>query len=255
MTNDNNHDDYEDHDEGPRYQPHGDIPNMGLSTSLKRLHFMGSDMFMRQQLTNLDLVDQFLTDLELQVLRELNESEKTPVEAHFLGAQSQMWLFAAYELVRTWRQRAHGIVKLSQAGKLQQRLTELEAEDDGRPHPGRNGRIEGIKTVLASPELVDLIGRQIRAVHIPFKRLEFLRVSLAKHEVSGRERAAAYFPGYGRINMYCGSLDYELENGKYSMGFINRRDIADELRHLDLDSEPPDDDELAGFDSFMAGEA
>jgi len=242
-----------DEEAGPKYQPQEAIPDMGLSASLRRLHFMSTDMFMGQQLTNLDLVDSFLTDLEYQVLREYFETDRTPAEAHFLGAQSQMWLFAAYELVRTWRQRANGVTKLAQTGKLEQRLAELKAEDDGRPHPGRHGRIEGIETVLANPALLNVIERQSRALHIPFKRLEFLRVSLAKHEVSGQQRAAAYFPGYGRINKYCGALDYELENGKYIIGYLNRRDVAEELRHLDLDGEPPTNEELQAFDSFMDG--
>jgi hypothetical protein len=46
---------------------------------------------------------------------------------------------------------------------------------------------------------------------------------------------------HGRINKWCGSLDYELENGRYSMGEINRRDIADEIRMLVADDYLPSD--------------
>jgi hypothetical protein len=39
-------------------------------------------------------------------------------------------------------------------------------------------------------------------------------------------------PGYGRINMLCGSMDYELadRDGKYYL--VNRRDIADFTRYI-----------------------
>ncbi|TDG04016.1 hypothetical protein E1N52_32135 [Paraburkholderia guartelaensis] len=87
----------------------------------------------------------------------------------------------------------------------------------------------------------------------PLTRLEWVRVSLAKHEVSGNPKQAALMPGYARINNWCGSLDFELENGKYSMGYINRRDIADSIRKLDFTAEPPTDEEIAEFDAYMEG--
>jgi hypothetical protein len=90
-------------------------------------------------------------------------------------------------------------------------------------------------------------------MHIPFTRLEFIRVAIAKHEVSGRANSIAHFPGYGRINMYCGSLDYQLENGKYIMGTISRRDVADSMRSVDLESEPPNEGDLKAFDDYMKG--
>ena len=38
-----------------------------------------------------------------EVLQKLLQEERTPPETMFLSAQSQMWIFAAYELMRTWR--------------------------------------------------------------------------------------------------------------------------------------------------------
>jgi len=48
-------------------------------------------------------------------------------------------------------------------------------------------------------------------------------------------------------------LDYEIENGIYSMGTINRRDIADEIRALLAIDYVPNDDDIASFDEFMRG--
>ncbi len=62
-----------------------------------------------------------------------------------------------------------------------------------------------------------------RRTHILFAQLEAIRVTLAKHELRGKRNSIASIPGYGRINRWCGSLDYELQNGQYSLGYINRR--------------------------------
>lgn len=68
-----------------------------------------------------------------------------------------------------------------------------------------------------------------------------------------KDNSVALRPGYGRINSWCGALDYEIENGIYSMGTINRRDIADEIRALLADDYVPSDDDIASFDEFMRG--
>jgi hypothetical protein len=64
--------------------------------------------------------------------------------------------------------------------------------------------------------------------------------------------AGRFAPHYGRINSWCGALDYELNNGRYILGYINRRDIADSLRAIPSLS-VPNDEELGSFDAFMKG--
>lgn len=86
-----------------------------------------------------------------------------------------------------------------------------------------------------------------------FVRLEGIRISLAKHEVRKKKGSVALHPGYGRINRWCGALDYEIENGRYSIGDINRRDIADEIRMLASNGYVPSDEDIASFDEFMRG--
>ncbi len=53
--------------------------------------------------------------------------------------------------------------------------------------------------------------------------------------------------------MWCGSLDYQMDNGPYILGTINRRDIADSIRRLDCSAEVPTDEALKQFDDFMSG--
>src|SRR4051812_45373896 len=100
-------DDYiEDRDDFPNYRDPDQVKESELRTALCGLRLLGDDLYLRMQAVNLSLVDQFVMRLEYDTLRKLNDEESTPVpEAAFLSAISQMWIFAAYELLRTWRQR------------------------------------------------------------------------------------------------------------------------------------------------------
>ncbi|RBB35704.1 hypothetical protein DPV79_27180 [Burkholderia reimsis] len=245
--------DFEEHDEGPRYAAPETIDSMALYQSLSNLVFFSDDMYLRSQAHNLNLVDQFLMPLEHKVLRELLETDSTPADTYFLLAQSQMWIFAAYELLRTWRQRASEIIKWHANHGLEQKLAALKERDKTGSHFGLRIRIEQIGRALDDEAIVAELDRQLRHTYIAFTRLEWVRVSLAKHEVSGNPKQAALMPGYGRINNWCGSLDFELENGKYSTGYINRRDVADSIRHFDFTADPPDDAQLELFDAYMSG--
>lgn len=118
-------------------------------------------------------------------------------------------------------------------GGLHQKLDALKAKADGVQHFGRDNQIKQLECVIADPSLVTRIKNELLHLHIPFTRLEFIRVAIAKHEVSGKAKAAALMPGYGRINMYCGSLDYQMDSGKVILGTINRRDLADSFRNID----------------------
>lgn len=240
-------------DSGLRYEPLERIDPMGVFKSLTKLHFLGDDPYLRVQANNLGIVDQYVTQLEYDVLKKLREMERTPPEAHFLSAQSQMWIFAAYELLRTWRQRVREVINAAEKKELNERLRALETERENYPHFGRQVRIEQLQRVINEPAVLVQIQAQRRHLHIPFVRLEHIRVSIAKHEVRGKEKRPALAPGYGRINSWCGSLDYDLENGRYSMGLINRRDIADSIRHLNLDEPPPSAESIKEFNGFMSG--
>ena len=244
----------DDNYDRPRYKRASDIDPSALHEAICKLHLLGDDVYLRMQAFNLAIVDQFLTDLEYQVLKKQFDEERTPVaDAAFLSAQSQMWIFAAYELLRTWRQRAREMIKWADSGGLEQKLAVYE-KAEGYMHLGRHYRADQIRAVLADPDKLDAIRRDLKRTHIVFARLEAIRVSLAKHEVRKKKGSVALRPGYGRINRWCGSLDYELENGRYSMGEINRRDIADEIRMLVADDYVPSDEDIASFDTFMRGQ-
>ncbi len=246
-------DDFTDEgNDGPPYRRPEEIGQSELTTALRQLHLF-DEPYLRMQGFNLEIVDRFIMGLEYDVLEKLVREEGTPVpDGLFLSAQSQMWIFAAYELLRTWRQRAKDVIKWAENGGLEAKLRVYE-KDVGYQHFGRQIRAGQIQRVLADPSIVEGLKRDLKRTHILFAQIEAIRISIAKHEVRERRNSVALMPGYGRINSYCGSLDFELENGAYSMGNISRRDIADGIRALANGDPPPADEEIDRFDAFMRG--
>src|SRR6266403_1670840 len=244
-------DDLEPYD-GPKYRLPETIAQSELRKALDSLALFGRDPNFRNQAFNIALVDEFVMKLELNLLRQQFQEERTPVaEAAFVSAQSQMWIFAAYELMRTWRQRGKDMIKWADNGGLEPKLATLRRKT-AFVHFGREFRARQIEQVLASPALLQRLRDDLRRTYIPFARMEAIRVSIAKHEFRGQKNSVALMPTHGRINRWCGSIDFELENEGAIMGTISRRDIADELRNIP-DFQLPTDDEIRSFDEFMRG--
>lgn len=249
--NDGDFEDYHGPDDGPPYEDARELDGSEIPAALSCLTLF-NDTYMEMQGYNLGIVDGFLNNVERHVLKRLIDEERTPADdAMFLNAQSQMWIFAAYEVMRTWRQRAKDVIKWHANGGLQMKLKSLE-EDQGFRNLGAMRRADMLRDVIANPALVDALKDDLKRTHVMFTRMEYLRVSLAKHEVSGRPKSIPMAPGYGRINMWCGSLDYELSNGKYILGYMSRRDIADDIRAIPRLLVPTDEN-LESFDAHMKG--
>jgi hypothetical protein len=231
-----------------RYAPIEEIDWGALRSALYSLQFF--DPYLGMQATNLSLVDQFITGLEYTALREDDESRD--IEALiFLNAQSQMWIFAVYELLRTWRGRVKDVLKWHQNGGLTLKIKALRKEK-GFLHLREQFLADELERVRRDPTIVDRIREDLRLTHVLFSQIEFLRVSLAKHEVSGKAKSVASAPGYGRLNMWCGSLDYEMEAGQIILGMLNRRDIADGIRAFLDRGDIPSTETLSAFDEFMS---
>lgn len=247
-------DDYEpadEHQDGPRYADVATLEGWKIPAALQGLTLF-RDPYLSMQAQNLAVVDHFLNGLEQRVMKRHFLEDRTPIDdAIFLNAQSQMWIFAAYEVLRTWRQRAKEIIKWHDSGGLQMKLEALE-RNQGFVHDGNHGRAAMIREVIADPAIVQALRDDLKRTHMVFARMEHLRISLAKHEVPGKAKSLAISPGYGRINQWCGALDYELGNGRYIMGYVSRRDIADDIRAIPK-LEVPTDENLASFNEYMKG--
>ncbi|MEZ5813877.1 MAG: hypothetical protein R3E13_04040 [Alphaproteobacteria bacterium] len=236
------------------YRRADDIEQYELRDSLAKLALFSDDVFLTMQAANLSLIDEQLVVLEYEVLRELIELERTPPSTFYLSALTQMWIFSAYEILRTWRQRAKEVVKWAENGGLETKLEVLE-QDLGYLHIGKQFRAKQIRKVIDDMSFVDRLKNDLRRIHVLFARIEALRVCIAKHEVAGCPNSVAYSPGYARICYECGSLRYELANNNYVYDYISRRDIADEMRNLWSDDKLMTDEEVAQFDDFIGGRA
>jgi hypothetical protein len=236
-------------DRVPGYLPFEKIDWSALDASLSELQLF-DDPYLRMQATNVSIVDQFITRLEYDALQSEFNEQLDPSLLAFLNAQSQMWIFSAYELLRTWRARVKDVVKWHENGGLKLKIEAL-SRDEGFRHYAKELRAKQLQRVLDDSTIIDKIREDLRVSHVLFCQLEFLRISLAKHEVSGKKSSTAYAPGYGRINRWCGSLDYQMEAGQVILGNLNRRNVAEGIRSWRDRSELPTDESLAGFDAYM----
>lgn len=222
-----------------------------IAAALRGLHLFGDDPYLSMQATNVDIVDGFCMLIERQTLNALMKEDGTPADAFFLGAQSQMWMFAIYETLRTWRERAKNVVKWSKTGGLASRISHLR-RDVGFRHYGQEMQASQLEQVLSTPAVVKDIEADIRRSHMPFARIEALRIAFAKHEVAGKQNSVAFAPGYGRIDHWTGSLKYEISSGRNIIDYVSRRDIANDVRAM-ASLPPPSQKDIDSFDAMMRG--
>lgn len=160
---DRDEDYYDDYmaDQEPSFRARTDISPDELTSALHSLVLLRDDMYLGLQVTNLTVVDQFTMHLEHHTLQEYVRTDKTPPTTMFLNAQSQMWIFAAYELLRTWRARAKDIIKLANNGRLELKAASL-VEDQGYLHAGQEMRAKQLREVAADPAIIETIEIDIR---------------------------------------------------------------------------------------------
>lgn len=211
----------------------------GLSEVLRRLPLL-DELFLGMQAMNIDLVDDFLEGQEAQLLRDYVEAERTPIPAAlFVSALSQMWVFAVYELLRTWRQRVQEILKWAKTlealdgDERQAAVAQKRQEIERRASEARDADLRWQLFERADDaRFVDELRSAIDRAELVFHAVEAVRVTLAKHEVPRREGVYAAAPGYARIDMSNGSMQWQLELGRNEIEIVSRRGLADALRAL-----------------------
>lgn len=217
-----------DGEEDAPYISQGEIDFSFISTYIKQLPFFNDDLFLGMQAINVGITDQSITNWEYEVLSELFRSDKTPEATYALSAFSQMWIYGLYEALRIWRDRRFQLNKLYKNGGIESKIDSLE--DDDPANLTLEIRIEQLKKYKADSTYRDLIETTWAKIEPIYRMVELFRINLAKHSAPGKDNAIPRAPGYGRINRWCGALDYELINSNGSYEYLNRRDIADSLR-------------------------
>jgi hypothetical protein len=208
-----------------------------LADSLQTLPVLEDDIYLRLQAFNLGLVDSLLREWERGLLAEYHEKEHTPIPTMtIVGAVGQLWVFGLYELLRTWRQRvrevlafAEELATLDQQAR-ERRLEEKRAEvheasaDPARPNPAH---WNGFERVANDRAFLDRLQDTLDRSEWPFRKLEALRVHLAKHEVPKAKGSYAMSPGYTRIDEVSQSICWEVSLGDMEVEILSRREIAD----------------------------
>ncbi len=241
----------QDRDYVPAYLTPDQIPQYALGEALKSLTLFSTDMNLVNQAVNLTIVDEFVMDLEYDYLRaKLNETFNA-YDSIFLSAQSQMWIFSAYEVMRTWMQKAKGYVHTAKNAGLHQKLVSLK-RDRGYINYTALQKADEIQALIDDPALVKMLEDDLARIYFLFIRLETLRVALAKHEARKRPNALMVGSTVAYMNRECGSLEYQMNSGMMIHGNISRRDIADEIRAIP-EFMVPTADEVKSFDQFMRG--
>jgi hypothetical protein len=199
------------------------------------------DLYLRMQALNIELVDAYLSDMEHYLLQEYMEVEKTPIETTLMvSALSQLWIFGLYELLRTWRQRAADILHFAE------KLKPLDQDSRKKLIAEKKREIKSSVPLIGSESFYwppyEKMGKNLKfattirnAIDISerlFRRIEALRVSLAKHEIPKGKGAIALAPGYGRIDMSDGSIYWQVVLEKNEIDLVSRRTIADDCRAL-----------------------
>jgi hypothetical protein len=240
-----------DYYDRPRYRSVVEIGPGDLVEALKTLAGFSENPFLVMQAGQLCMIDNLLNALEDEVMRHQFDDDPPRDKIALLGALSPMWVYAAYELQRTWRQRCEEVIKLGESGGLDFKAVHLEREL-GYRHYDRELRAEQLRDAQQRPELVEQMRVDLRRTEMGFTTLEFIRVALAKHEVSkrGSKKPIAFAPGIARPNRYCGSMEYEMSNGGAIIGNVTRRDIAETIRSIP-EAKNPSDEDLAGFRAYM----
>jgi len=200
-----------------------------IGSRLRSLPFFEDDTYLSMQGINVGIADPVITHYEYALLKEQFETEKTPVEmAMAVSALSQMWIYGLYEVLRLWRDRKFQFEKLHKNGGIELKIKSL-SDDDPLNHTIEI-RKKQLMRYKANVEYRDLIAKTWMRIEGVYRSVELYRINLAKHCAPGKDGAHPRAPGYGRINRYCGAMDYELLDKDGAYRIMNRRDVADSLR-------------------------
>ena len=202
-----------------------------ITMGMKNLPFFEDDTFLGMQAINVGIVDAVLTSQEYALLRRQFDEERTPADlAHTTSALSQMWILGIYEVVRMWRDRRYEFKKLCDAGGIDAKITHLQSNEEANATVLI--RRDQLKKYRDETSYRDRIEKAWERLEPVYRMIELFRMNLAKHASPGKDAVIPRAPGYGRINRWCGSIDFELVDKEGHYHTINRRDIANALRAM-----------------------
>jgi hypothetical protein len=206
------------------------------------------DMWLGMQAQHIAAVEiAIIRPLELHTARKIFNEEGYVDVMMALNGVSQMWLFALYEFLRTWRQRATQLLQLadqySKTKPIKQKafLTKTVADAKGK----EKHIFSGISfyshhiSKIADTDFVASVKAYYDKTDGWFCFIEELRMNLAKHEVPKARGMVAEMPGYARIDLVRGTLYWQFIDTQGGLQKLDRREAA----KFFLDIKVPDYDE------------
>jgi hypothetical protein len=197
------------------------------------------DVWLGMQARNIVIVDRIVRHFEQVALNGFYENDRFSMDDLMpLNAMSQVWIFALYEFLPTWLQRASKLIgyadrlagmKTTAERAVFLKAIEAEAREKGKyvrfapvfyyDHVARVGDEKFIASIRTYREKIRLL----------FRDLEAIRMPLAKHEISGTKASKfmAEAPGYGRVNVMTGSVYWQIALTDGTVDVIDRHSLAD----------------------------
>jgi len=187
-------------------------------------------VFLLMQANNLGLVDEMIEDMERQLLQEYVERERTPHPTFDkVSALSQLWVFGVFQKLLQIADRVRYLPREQREAQIASHREELPL-----------WHYRSLVQAATDESQADRIRTALSRLERPFRRVEALRVNLAKHEMPIHEMPkprrrtgpAALGAGYGRIDSATGSIWWMVPLRDHEVDALSRRDIARECRKL-----------------------
>lgn len=174
---------------------------------LKTLPLFKDDVFLRMQAHNIAMVNDHILNFEQDMFQKFIENDRAPIpEMLFTSAISQMWIFSLYELLRTWRQQVREILvhREKYIGKKEPSIVVPEQLDINT----NRSYLQALVRAETDDDFAALLKVTDQILEPVFRKIEGVRVTLAKHEVPKQKGVKAANVGYSRIDPLTGSINY-----------------------------------------------
>jgi len=191
----------------------------GMLGTLRRMPFF-EDAYFHMRARHLALGDGYLRSLE----DGYRTAPAMPQDEIVLGALSEMWLMAAFDLLHAWREQTR--VVLTHPGLSDQVSTASVSVEISEQIAGSANLRQVISRMRRDVRYARKLRRYAVAVEHVYRDLRELRELLARHEVL-RARQPGGSPAHVRINPENGSLIYALRTRHGTVRPLSRVQIAD----------------------------
>lgn len=182
--------------------------------------------------------------IEVDLWREYIETDSTPLQSMiFVSAISQLWIFGLYELLRTWLDWVSKLIEHRKRFEREAQVLEHRAgrvvrvekqNDEVQEAENLNDHFytESFRGVENDPSYVNELRYARDLVRPVSRKIELVRVTLAKHEIPKAKGKRAFAPGYARIDSATQSLCWIVRLKDGTEDLISRRRTADMCRRL-----------------------